>query len=146
MANFRKRGELQWQARVRRKGYPDQVKTFNTRAEAEEWARAVEHQIDRGAFVSRAEAEATSLHETLERYEREVTAHKNGEEAEQSVLRIWKGTELALRAMSVIRSADVAKQRDEWLKTLKPATVLRRLQVLSHVFNIARKEWGMESL
>ncbi|MFT3757665.1 integrase [Thauera sp.] len=146
MANFRKRGELQWQARIRRKGYPDQVKTFNTRAEAEEWARAIEHQIDRGAFVSRAEAEATTLYEALGRYEREVTVHKNGEEAEKSVLRIWKGTELALRTMPAIRSADIAKLRDEWLKTLKPATVLRRLQLLSHVFNIARKEWGMESL
>ncbi|CAG9170356.1 site-specific integrase [Cupriavidus pinatubonensis] len=146
MANFRKRGELQWQARVRRKGYPDQVKTFNTRAEAEEWARDIEHQIDRRAFVSRAEAEATSLYEALGRYEREVTAHKNGEEAEKSVLRTWKSTELALRSMPAIRSTDIAKLRDEWLKTLKPATVLRRLQVLSHVFNIARKEWGMESL
>lgn len=146
MANFRKRGELQWQARVRRKGYPDQVKTFNTRAEAEEWARAIEHQIDRRAFVNRAEAEATSLYEALGRYEREVTAHKNGEEPEKSVLRTWKNTDLALRSMPAIRSTDIAKLRDEWLKTLKPATVLRRLQVLSHVFNIARKEWGMESL
>lgn len=146
MANFRKRGELQWQARIRRKGYPDQVKTFNTRAEAEEWARAIEHQIDRGAFVSRAEAEATTLYEALGRYEREVTVHKNGVAAEKSVLRVWKGTELALRTMPAIRSADIAKLRDEWLKILKPATVLRRLQLLSHVFNIARKEWGMESL
>ncbi len=146
MANFRKRGELQWQARIRRKGYPDQVKTFNTRAEAEEWARAIEHQIDRGAFVSRAEAEATTLYEALGRYEREVTVHKSGKEAEKSVLRIWKGTELALRTMPAIRSTDVAKLRDEWLKTLKPATVLMRLQLLSHLFNIARKEWGMESL
>ncbi|WP_322063164.1 site-specific integrase, partial [Paraburkholderia sp. J63] len=39
-----------------------------------------------------------------------------------------------------------AKVRDDWLKGYKPATVLRRLAVLSHVFNIARKEWGMESL
>lgn len=146
MANFRKRGELQWQARVRRKGYPDQVKTFNTRTEAEEWARDIEHQIDRRTFVSRAEAESTSLYEALGRYEREVTAHKNGEEPEKSVLRTWKSTELALRSMPAIRSTDIAKLRDEWLKTLKPATVLRRLQVLSHVFNIARKEWGMESL
>lgn len=52
--------------------------------------------------------------------------------------------------MAAIRSADVAKLRDDWLKVanppLKPATVLRRLALLSHVFNIARKEWGMESL
>lgn len=40
----------------------------------------------------------------------------------------------------------MAKLRDEWLKTHKSATVLRRLAVLSHVFTIARKEWGMEGL
>ena len=146
MASFRKRGELQWQARVRRRGYPDQVKTFNTRADAEEWARAIEHQIDRGAFVSRTEAEATTLYEALSRYEREITAHKKGEVAERSVLRIWKASELAIRTMPAIRSSDIAKLRDQWLKSVKPATVLRRFQVLSHVFNIARKEWGMESL
>lgn len=146
MASFRKRGELQWQARVRRRGYPDQVKTFNTRADAEEWARAIEHQIDRGAFVSRTEAEATTLYEALSRYEREITAHKKGEVAERSVLRIWKACELAMRTMPAIRSSDIAKLRDQWLKSVKPATVLRRFQVLSHVFNIARKEWGMESL
>lgn len=48
--------------------------------------------------------------------------------------------------MPAIRSSDIAKLRDQWLKSVKPATVLRRFQVLSHVFNIARKEWGMESL
>jgi integrase len=48
--------------------------------------------------------------------------------------------------MAAVRSTDVAKLRDEWLKDRKPATVLRRLSILSHVFNIARKEWGMESL
>jgi hypothetical protein len=37
MASFRKRGELQWQARVAREGFPPQVKTFNTKPEAEAW-------------------------------------------------------------------------------------------------------------
>ncbi|MFT4242563.1 MAG: site-specific integrase [Acidovorax sp.] len=40
----------------------------------------------------------------------------------------------------------MAKLRDTWLQEYEPATVLRRLAVLSHVFTIARKEWGMESL
>ncbi len=59
---------------------------------------------------------------------------------------IWKATDLARRSLAAVRSADVAKLRDEWLKTHKSATVLRRLAVLSHVFTIARKEWGMEGL
>lgn len=47
MTSFRKRGELQWQARISRKGFPPQVKTFMTRAEA--WARQVESETDEGA-------------------------------------------------------------------------------------------------
>ena len=70
MASIRKRGELQWQAEIRRKGFPDQRKTLNTRAEAEAWARQIENEMDRGIFVSRAEAESTTLSAALERYER----------------------------------------------------------------------------
>lgn len=146
MASFRKRGELQWQARINRKGFPAQVKTLPTRAEAEAWARQVESEIDRGVFVSRVEAEATSLSEAFERYEREISALKKGAVQERSVIVIWKATDLARRSLAAVRGADVAKLRDEWLKTHKSATVLRRLAVLSHVFTIARKEWGMEGL
>lgn len=146
MASFRKRGELQWQARISRKGFPPQVKTFNTRADAETWARLIESEMDRGVFVSRVEAESTSLFEALSRYEREILPGKKGALPESSVLRAWQATDLSSRTMAGVRSADIAKLRDEWLKDRKPATVLRRLAVLSHVFNIARKEWGMESL
>lgn len=146
MASFRKRGELQWQARIARKGFPPQVKTFMTRADAEAWARQVESEIDRGVFVSRTEAENTSLKDCLERYKSEVSAHKKGASQEAYILQTLLETSLAARMMATIRSADIAALRDEWLKTLKPATVLRRLAVLSHVFSISRKEWGMESL
>ncbi len=56
MASFRKRGPYQWQAQVRKKGHPLQTKTFETRAKAEQWARAIEVEMGQGAFVSRAEA------------------------------------------------------------------------------------------
>lgn len=146
MASFRKRGELQWQVRISRKGFPPQVKTFNTRAEAEAWARQLESEMDRGVFVSRAEAEATTLREAFERYEREIVTAKKGAVQEGSIIRIWQTTDLANRSIASIRSTDIAKLRDEWLKERQPATVLRRLVLLSHMFNIARKEWGMESL
>ncbi len=146
MASFRKRGDLQWQARISRKGFPPQVKTFNTRAEAEVWARQIESEIDRGVFVSRVEAEATTLSEAFGRYEREIASVKKGAAQEGSVIRVWQGTNLAGRSLASIRSIDIAKLRDDWLKERKPATVLRRLVLLSHMFNIARKEWGMESL
>jgi integrase len=146
MATFRKRGPYQWEAQIRRRGYPAQSKTFETKAEAEAWAKMIESEMSRGVWVSRGEAETTTLYETLTRYEVEVVPAKKGAAQEKSVLRICKAVDLAKRPLSAIRSADVAKLRDQWLRDYKPATVLRRLAVLSHVFNIARKEWGMESL
>ena len=39
------------------------VEIFETRDEAEQWARAIEIEMDKGAFVSRAEAESPPLME-----------------------------------------------------------------------------------
>jgi integrase len=146
MASIRKRGQHQWEAQIRRRGYPPQSKTFNTKAEAEAWAKTIESEMSRGVWLSRSEAEATTLYQALERYEREVSPAKKGSAQEVSVIKTCKALDLARRPLATIRSADLAKLRDEWLTTYKPATVLRRLAVLSHVFSIARKEWGMESL
>ncbi|HDR8961595.1 TPA: site-specific integrase [Burkholderia vietnamiensis] len=146
MPTIRKRGQYQWEAQVRRRGYPAQSKTFTTKAEAEAWANMIESEMSRGVWVSRSEAEATTLFEALKRYEEEVSLSKKGAAQESSVIKTCQAVDLAKRPLATIRSADIAKLRDEWLKNYKPATVLRRLAVLSHVFNIARKEWGMESL
>ncbi|NVH98170.1 site-specific integrase [Burkholderia pseudomallei] len=146
MAAITKRGPYQWRAQVRRHGYPAQSKTFNTKAEAEAWAKMIESEMARGIWVSRSEAEATTLYEALKRYEEEISLAKKGSAQESSVIKTCKAVDLAKRPLATIRSADVAKLRDVWLKDYKPATVLRRLAVLSHVFNVARKEWGMESL
>ena len=61
MATIIHRGSHQWQARVRRKGYPPVMKTFETKAEAKRWARLVESEMDHGAFVSRVEVAARAL-------------------------------------------------------------------------------------
>lgn len=72
MASIRKRGDV-WQARVRRYGYPDEVKSFPTKADADTWARTIESEMDRGQFVSRAEAEHTTFSEVIQRYLNSVT-------------------------------------------------------------------------
>lgn len=146
MATIRKRGNYQWEAQIRKRGFPSQTKTFNTKVEAEAWAKMIESEMARGVWLSRSEAESTTLYETLTRYEKEIVPGKKGAVQDHSLVRILKGTQLAKNYMASIRSADVAKLRDEWLKIYAPATVLRRLALLSHVFNVSRKEWGMESL
>ena len=75
MATVTKCGKY-WRAQIRRLGFPPQHKSFDTHAEAEAWARAAESEMDRGIFVSRAEAERTTLAEALERYKTAISSRK----------------------------------------------------------------------
>lgn len=146
MASFRKRGDLQWQARVSRKGFPPQVRTFNTRAEAEAWAIDTEASMQRGTFVDRSESERTTLAEALDRYEREITAGKKGATQEKGRISLLKASSLASMPLASIRGLDVSNYRDKRIKEVSTSSVLNELAVLSHLFTICRKEWGMENL
>lgn len=147
MATIRRRGPYQWHVQVRKKGFPTQTKTFDTKTEAEAWAKMIESEMNRGVWLDRSEAENTSLRELLDRYEVELVPSLKGAIRERSVLSLWRLTPLSSRMVATIRSGDIAQQRDAWLaEGLAPATVLRRLARLSHLFNTARKEWGMESV
>lgn len=146
MATFRKRVG-NWQAIIRRDGYPYQSKTFDTKAEAEAWAAIIESEMTRGVFVERKEAEQTTLDEALDRYEREVTLAKKGAPQERLRIRAWKRDPLALRSLASIRGADIATWRDRRLAGgASPTTVRNDLALLSHLFTVATKEWGLESL
>lgn len=146
MATIRKRGSYQWEVQIRRRGYPRQNKTFETRVEADAWARMIESEMSRGVWVSRGEAERTTLLEALDRYERDVTPGKRSAAQEKRLLNTLKSLDLAKSALAAIRTADLSRLRDEWLKEVQPATVVRRLALISHVFTVARRDWGMEGL
>jgi len=146
MASIRKRGPYQWEAQIRRRGYPAQSKTFNTKAEAEAWAKMIESEMSRGVWLSRSDAESTSLREALERYLAEIVPAKKSATREASTIRMLMTLSLSLRHLASIRGVDIAALRDGWLQHYAPASVVRHMAVLSHVFNVARKEWGMESL
>jgi integrase len=146
MASFRKRGPYQWQAQVRKKGHPLQTKTFDTRAAAETWARAIEVEMDQGTFISRAEAESTTLKELLERYLQEITPLKKGAATEATRILAFIKHPLAQRIVAGIRGVDIARYRDERLAEVSPATVKRDLTILSHLFEVTRKEWSIHVL
>lgn len=89
---------------------------------------------------------APTLAEALTRYLAEVSSTKKGHTSEQSIARIWRATRLAIRPVDRIRSSDLTELRDEWLKDRAPATVVRRMAFLSHVYTVIRKDWGFDQL
>lgn len=142
MASIRFRSS-KWQARVARKGFPAEVKTFSARQDAERWARSVETEMDRGSYRSRNDAESTTLKEVIERYIDEVLPLKRGGTTEAIRLRATCRTAFAKHSMAALTVKAVAAYRDERLKQVTPGTVLRELSYLSSIINHARREWGI---
>lgn len=141
MASIRERFGT-WQARVRREGYPVEVKSFPTRAEAQKWARHMEASMDSGAYRSRSGVDKALLSDVLQRYADEISPTKRGHLDEVIRIKVLKRFKLAAFSLEKLTHAVVANFRDERLRTVKAGAVIRDLSLLSSVINHARREWG----
>ncbi len=147
MATITNRGPLQWKARIRRRGYPDTSKTFETKVDAEVWARQMESEMDRGVFVSRAEAEQYTLSECLDRYIEEYIPRLKHGKREADRARALQRRPIAHRIMATIRSRDISDfRRERETEGVSGNTIRLDFALLSKLFNYARSDWGMESL
>ena len=146
MAYIKERGAF-WRAEVRRKGYKPAYRTFDTQKQAQQWARRVESEMDSGLYVDRTEAERTSLREALERYKREIVPTKRHPYQENRRIDRWLQNDLCYRTLANLKGADFATYRDKRREAGRAENTIRlELQLISHLFEIARKEWGLESL
>ena len=147
MASIRKRGDLQWEARIRRKGHPVTCKTFNTKGDAERWARDVENEMDRGIFVSRTEAENTTLKDALERFIEEYVPKYRHPDVPKYTARSLQRRKISTKFLASIRTKDIADYiRERESEGMSGNTIRLDLALLSRLFNVARSSWGMESL
>jgi len=140
VATIDKRDDLQWRAQTRRKGFPVQRKTFNTRAEA--WAAVVESEMVRVVFVSRSESESTTLKDPLDRYKQEILPTKKSQHSILSQIRLISDR-LGQYSLAAITPSLLAKYRDERGKEVGPQSVKHDLSLLSRLFNVAIKKWGI---
>ena len=144
MASIRFRSN-KWQARVSRKGEQSLVKTFQSKEDAERWARSVEVEWDRGTYTNIRQAQKTSFGELIERYLREVTPLMRGAKADTIRLRAIMRRPIAKENMATLTSSKIAKYRDQRLQEIKPSTVVRELSYFSSIINHARREWSLNT-
>mgnify|MGYP000362663970 CR=1 FL=1 len=108
MASIRKRGAYQWEVKIRKKGYPTQSKTFTRKMDAEDWARDIESEMSRSAFLSRKEAEGTTLEEAIDRFLEEFADNYAQSRHIKSKANIVKKGEIAEMTLASIRGKDIA--------------------------------------
>ena len=88
-------------------------------------------------------AQHITLGQLVTRYINSVTIRKRSAAAETLVLRAFCRHRICTTPISDLTTSHFASYRDERLNKLKPSSVRRELTPIRHLFEIARKEWGL---
>lgn len=135
MATITKRNNG-WRVQVRLKGISKSA-TLRTKAAAQQWALETESNIAQGFF----DVADITFAQLIDKYIKEVTINKRG--ARNETLRL---TRLCAMPIGNIRLIDLTERdfiqwRDDRLKKVSAASVLREWNTLSHVMSVAVEEW-----
>lgn len=136
MATYTKRGN-KWFAQVCKGGIRKSA-TFPTKGAAKAWATELEVEIGLGRYRPQS---GVLFRDALDRYLKDVSPNKACHYIETRIVEAVKKLPMADLPLDSVTTAVLAQWRDELLKTLKPNTVLRKIAVLSNLFDIAVKEW-----
>lgn len=153
MPTIRKRGDLQFQAIVKRKGVGFISKTFTTRKDAETWAKITEADMLRGAYIRRADAEKTTLVEVIKTFSDDYApqhyrAREDGREAWRfQVERLGEGLgKLSLAALDQKAINAFKKDRlsgGDGRAAVGESTVRKELYMLSKLLKYAENDLGI---
>jgi len=155
MATFETRNSGFIQAKIRRKGYPTQSKSFRTKTEAEAWALQVEAAMGRGSFVSSAMAENTIFKDVADRFAKDFAPYHYRSGAWEYMLKrlVERLGEYSLVAItpSVLcwyRDSRLKDKNSSYTKSknpppVSPGCVKKELNLLSKVLDVAVKEFGI---
>jgi integrase len=143
MATIRARGN-KYHVQVRRKGHRTTTRSFHSLKDARAWARQTEVQADRQELPADPKAlERITLGELVKRYRDTVSIRKRTASHERIILNAFLRRPICSLRLSGLRTADFAAYRDQRLQQIKPSSLARELTPIKHLFEVARKEWGL---
>ena len=146
MATIRQRQNKSWQVIIRRKGFPQQSKVFIKKDDAVRWARFIEAECDRGWVKNYAQLDSTLFSDLIRRYLEEISPTKRSYKRELSRLKLIN-SQLGPYSLSQLNPEKIALFRDLRLSEgCSGATVVKDINSISHVIEVAIREWGYHAL
>ena len=130
-----------WRVRIRHKETPQLSRVFVRKGDATQWATQTERALQLGLLSPDHDC---TLAELLHRYAVEITPKKRSFGREESRINKLCEYEIGNIRFSNLTSNDMAKFRDERLKTVSGTTVVKDLVLISHAIKTAQREWGFK--
>ena len=150
MASIQKRGNY-WRVQIRRKDYPTLSATFDTKAEAALWAAQEEKRLAEqtpAQVVRQIRDQGYRLQDAFDRYITEILPGKKPTTQTRdrgSIRRLCR--DYGDVALAKIDGQMLSAMIRQWQGSGLGANSIRLyLAHLSHLYNVARKEWGMVEL
>lgn len=141
-------GKTKYRAMIRMKGYPPQYATFDRKTDAKNWASQTENAIKHGRYFTEIEGKKHTFGDMIDRYILDVIPNRNDQQKQTALANWWKD-KFGAYWLADITPAKIAEARDELLRGVTyrgtkrtPATVVRYMACLSHVYTIVVNEWG----
>lgn len=122
-----------WRAQVYVKGVRASA-VWGTRREAMAWA------VRKEAELTAAKATGHSFDDAADKYLADISPQKSSPQWEARRLAVMRESFTGL-SLADIDAPDVARWRDKRLQTVTGSTVNREVNLLRHVFRVARDEW-----
>lgn len=138
----RKKGTV-YKVLVRLKGHPSISQSFDRRSEAIRWVEDTEYALRNGGYIGNAPAGDMLFEDALTRYLAEVSSQKAKSTHRREIYQARSLVFFNGKKLGEITPADTAAYRDARAKVVGPAMVRKDLNILSHLFNVAKKEWAL---
>jgi integrase len=143
MATIIKRGD-RYNVRVRRLGFAPVSRSFDTLADAKEWARLKEREADRGELGPDPKAlQSITLRQLVERYQKDVIPKLRSSKKEAYIVNAFLKHDICDKPLSSLTTADFARYRDKQLEKVTAKSLSRMLSPINHMFHVARDEWDV---
>lgn len=132
-----------WQVQVRRHGHSTRAKSFQSKTDAQRWARQIEAELDRTLIPNDVRSLNTiTVAQLLTRYRDTVTNEKRGIVPERKRIEVFLRQRWSTLSLAKLDASILSRYRDTRLKQVQPGTVIRELGLLSSIFETARRDWG----
>ena len=144
MAHIRRRKNGNWQVIIRKKNYPDIVRTFLEKGTASKWSKQIETQMDKKIFEDMSGAENTTLSHLVIKYREEVVPELKSKRHYTYKLNKLLKHKICYYNLLQLNSSSVYQYKKELQKEgLAPKTININLQMLRRIWHIAKVRWNI---
>ena len=142
MATITKRKSGKWTAEVRtHKKYIS--KTFLKKANASNWAKEIEYQLDREQYEDFSESVRITLGELITRYRDEITSTKKGAKEEKYKLNFILRNKIVKCRVLSLKTKQILEFKNDIKETRAASTVNKYIHYIYTIWETARVQWDI---